>query len=596
MDAAHETSECRATYPAAATLGYAHPMSLDAPHPVPRFLLERAAAAPDATLCVVPDTMHAALPGGRPHPEQPGWWSVSVSEAAEQVAGLTLTLRELGVGTGDRVAVVAETSHLWAAVDLAVLSVGAVTVGLYPTLPAAGLARQLDHCGATLVVFQDAALAARFTEVLSARPRLVVRVLYPGGPHPALQAGRAPLSELARAIDAIDPQQPATIVYTSGTTGHSKGAVLTHAAFHHVVRHSRDAFPTRPGDRSVVFLPMAHVLQRFATYRGLVDGVEGWYTPSLAALPETIRVARPHVLVAVPRVLEKIQARARAQAEARGALSLFEWATSVGQAPVTRSWRARARRQVADRLVLRRIRRGLGGHLRAIVSGGAALDPRLAAWFEGAGIAVREGWGLTETCAPATATPLDAPRPGSVGLPLAGVQVRSAPDGELQVASPALFTRYLDDPGATAAAFTPDGWFRTGDLGRVDPDGYVWITGRAKDLIITSGGRNIAPRPAQEALHVPGVGHVVLIGDDRPHLVALCFPDAEDPGPAPTAALTEAVDRWNRSQPRHSQVVRWRWVPEPLTIEAGTLTPTLKVKRREVALRHAGLVDALYAG
>ncbi len=569
-------------------------MSESAPHPVPRFLLQRAASHPEATLCVVPEAMHRALPGGRPHPEATGWWTVGVREAVDQVAGLARHLQNLGVQKGDRVAIVAETSHLWAAADLAILSLGAVTVGLYTSLPSPKLAALLQHCGARLVLFDDQHTWRRFREAVAGVP-LGARVFYAGGPIEALTPESTSVAWLEEQVRSVDPHSPATIVYTSGTTGDSKGAVLTHAAFHHVVSGSRDAFPTEPGDRSVVFLPMAHVLQRFATYRGLVDGVEGWYAPDVAGLPDTILAARPQILIAVPRVLEKIRQQARQKAEQRGALALFDWATDIAQRPRSRSLRHRARVEVADRLVLRRIRRGLGGELRTIVSGSAPLDPTLAAWFEGVGIAVREGWGLTETCAPATAAPLSPVRLGSVGRPLTGVRVRVAADGELEVSSPALFSEYYADPQATAAAFTADGWFRTGDLGTVDHEGFVWITGRKKDLLITAGGRNIAPRPVEEALNVDGAGHVVVLGDRRPFLVALYFVDEEAPGPAPTDAIHAAVSRWNADHPRHQQVVRWRWVDTPLRIEDGTLTPTLKVRRAVVAERHAAVLDAVYA-
>lgn len=566
------------------------------PHPVPSFLLERAARQPEATLCVVPATMQSSLPGGRPHPDQPGWWSIRVGEALQQVAGLAHTLHELGIGPGDRVAIVAETSHLWAATDLAVMSLGAITVGLYTTLPPTKLGTLLAHSSARLVIFENTQLWSRYRDVAQTVP-LGARVFYEGGSVAPLRPSTAPgasVQWLRQQIAAIDPQSPATIVYTSGTTGQSKGAVLSHAAFHHVILHSREAFPTRPGDRSVVFLPMAHVLQRFATYRGLVDGVEGWYAADIRSLPETIRTARPHILIAVPRVLQKVQQQARAKAEERGATKLFDWASAVAEQPRGPSLRDRARHTLADRLVLKRVRRGLGDHLRVIVSGSAPLDASLAAWFEGCGIAVREGWGLTETCAPATTGTLTAHRPGSVGRALDGVSIRMADDGELLLRSPALFTEYLDDPESTATAFTADGWFRTGDLGRVDADGFVWITGRKKALLITSGGRNIAPRPIETALTVADVGHVVVFGDRRPHLVALFFADEDQPTAAPRSAIQAAIDRWNASQPRHQQVVRWAWSDTPLTPEAGTLTPTLKVQRTEVTRQFASLVDSLY--
>jgi long-chain acyl-CoA synthetase len=292
--------------------------------------------------------------------------------------------------------------------------------------------------------------------------------------------------------------------------------------------------------------------------------------------------------------LQKIRQQARARAEERGARGLFEWASSVAEQPRTSSLRDRARHSLADRLVLKRVRRGLGGHLRVIVSGSAPLDPRLAAWFEGCGIAVREGWGLTETCAPATTGTLTEHRPGSVGRTLEGVEVRVAEDGELELRSPALFTGYLHDASATRAAFTPDGWFRTGDLGRIDADGFVWITGRKKDLIITTGGRNIAPRPIEAALTVDGIGQVVVLGDRRPFLVALFLPDPDEPGPEPRTAIEAAVEAWNIQSPRHHQVVRWAWSPTPLSIDSGTLTPTLKVQRAEVEQCYAALIHTLY--
>ncbi|MBO86063.1 MAG: hypothetical protein CL927_11955 [Deltaproteobacteria bacterium] len=568
-------------------------MSAASPKPVPSFLLERAAREPDAVLCMVPLSMQASLPGGTAHPDHPEWCTIRVDSALHQVAGLARRLHALGVRSGDRVAIVAETSHLWAATDLAVMSIGGVTVGLYTTLPPRKLGGLLKHCSARLVIFENDAMWERYRDVIESVP-LGAQVFHSGGAVEPLRPSECSSSWLHAQIAAIDPAQPAAIVYTSGTTGDSKGVVLSHAAFHHVVCESRNAVPTRPGDRSVVFLPMAHVLQRFATYRGLVDGVEGWYAPDIESLPETIRQARPHILIAVPRVLEKIRQQARARAVERSAGSLFDWASAVAEQPRASTFRSRARHSLADRLVLKRVRSGLGGHLRVIASGSAPLDRRLAAWFEGCGIAVREGWGLTETCAPATAVPLTESRPGSVGRALDGVELRVAEDGELEVRSPALFTEYLDDAEATAAAFTHDGWFRTGDLGRIDSQGFVWLTGRKKNLIITAGGRNIAPSPIEAALRVDGVAQVVVLGDRRPFLTALFFPEAELPRPEPRTVIQTAVDAWNAEQPPHRQVVRWRWSRRPLTIESGTLTPTLKVQRDAVKRHFAGLIEQLY--
>ena len=272
-----------------------------------------------------------------------------------------------------------------------------------------------------------------------------------------------------------------------------------------------------------------HSLQRFTLYRGLLEEIIGYFC-RIDDLPETIRIARPHLLVTVPRMLEKIQVKIRTQALERSprALEILDNAVATGvealtlrQSGASLSLGLRAKLSLAERLVFRKIRNGLGGSLHTFISGGAALSPDLARWYGGVGIEVLEGWGLTETSAPATSNPPGQSKPGSVGPPLPGVVVRTSSDGELLVESPGNFSGYYKDEEATDAAFTIDGAFRTGDLGTIDDDGYVWITGRKKAILVTAGGKNIAPVPIEKRLERDLIGQAVVVGSERPYLVAL---------------------------------------------------------------------------
>jgi long-chain acyl-CoA synthetase len=588
---------------------------------IPSLFVDRVAQARDAPAFHVRADRDPAE-GGRPSPNQPAWRVYTLGDCEDQVSGLARRLYSLGVGPGVPVAIVAETSHLWAALDLAVLSLRGVTVGIYPTLTGEQIAWQLDHCRARILVVEDAEQAHKVQPYLHELDELVhVFAMSTDAGVPRLAPAEADVPFLRERAAEVQPDDLATIVYTSGTTGEPKGAELTHAHFDAVLTATRRALPVEPGARSIVFLPLAHSLQRTVLYRGLMEDVQGWFC-GIPDLPEVIGLCRPTLLVSVPRMLEKIKAKAEAKAAARGerAAAVFAWAIGVGRA---RAFLARHGRRVpltlriqhrlADRLVLSKVRAGLGGELALIVSGGAALSVDVSDWFEAAGIAVREGWGLTETCAPATTNTLDHVRPGTVGLPLAGVRIRLAEDAEIEVHSPGNFRGYHRDPDATAAAFTADGWFRTGDLGSIDPDGFLRITGRKKAIIVTAGGKNIAPVPIEKALEGGMVGQAVVVGSERRYLVALLAPDPEAldarataegwPGdaadwaarPEVQAALEARVEHANSGLPRFQQVKRWARLPGPLTVDAGTLTPTLKVRRAAVERLHAAAIDALYA-
>jgi long-chain acyl-CoA synthetase len=580
---------------------------------IPARFLARVAATPDAVCGYATEQSEAGLARvvpleeRRALPAPPGWIAGTFGQMEREVAGLAAALAALGVGPGVAVALVAETAPVWAAVDLAVLSLGGVTVGIYPTLLPDQVGFQVRHSEARVLLVDTVARWERVAPALGEAPALLHRrVLHGAAPGaPQLVPGTPDLAALRAAAAAVPLDAPCTIVYTSGTTGEPKGAVLTHRNFDAVIAASQQSNPTRPGDHSVVFLPLAHSLQRFVLYRGLGEDAVGWWSPSIEALPEVLRVARPHLLVTVPRMLEKVRAQAEATAAARGprARAVLDRAVASGLraraleregAPLPLS--LRLEQALYRRLVYRRVQEKLGGRLRLLVSGGAALSADLALWFEALGIQVREGWGLTETSAPATLNTEAAVRFGTVGRPLAGTELRLDADGEVLVRGPGVFSGYWRDPEATAAVLDAEGWFRTGDLGELDAEGFLRIVDRKKELLVTAGGKNVAPVPIEQRLEGGAVETAVVLGSERPYLVALL---ALAPGRTPADAREEVearVQAVNAGLARFEQVKRWAFLPGPLSVEAGELTPTLKLKRRAILARHAALIDGLYAG
>lgn len=559
-----------------------------------------------------------------PQPDGEGWrWEpVTLAEIESEVSGLARRLAALGVEPGCPVAIIAETSHLWAACDLAILCLGGITVGLYPTLTGEQLAWQLEHSEAEILIVQDQSVLDALGDRLEGLFDLRHTYCLTGGSSvPQLFPARPDVPFLRQQAAAVSPEQVATYVYTSGTTGSPKAVVLSHHNFVANVSASQEALPAQPGDRMVIYLPLAHSLQRFAQYRGLVEEGEGWYAPGLDALPQTIAAARPTVLPVVPRVLEKIVAKAERTAAARGPVSagMLRWAIAVGSMVAHRrrqglpvGARLRAQHALAERLVYPKIRARLGGELRLIVSGGAALSVDVAMWFEAIGIAVREGWGLTETCAPATINRLDAFQHGSLGLAMPGVEVAASDDGELLVRGAGVFSGYLKDPAATAAAFTADGFFRTGDLGTIDLSGFVYLTGRSKEIIVTAGGKNIAPVPIEQCLSGGLFETAVVIGSERPYLTALMVPDEEGLAelaaamgwgggfaewsrqPAVQAQAEQAVASANAGLARFQTIKQFVVLSAPLTVAGGELTATLKLRRAAIAEKYAVEIDAMY--
>lgn len=536
-----------------------------------------------------------------------GWTSTTWTEGTVRVLALARWLRAAGVTRGERVAVLGEPDLRWIEADFATLLCGGATVGIYPTLLPEQVLWQLRH-GEVRVLLGSSDLLARLP--VDALNEAGILVAPWDVAHPALRPQVTLTPEDLAAVEAmaaeVQPSDACAILYTSGTTGEPKGVVLSHAAMLATARATQRAIPLEAGETSLIFLPLAHSLQRIVLYRGLLEEVEAWIVPRLDRVAEVLPLARPSVLATVPRMLEKVLARAEAAARSKGPrpLRIFTWAMDVArevsvhlesQTPVPLGLRAKA--LVADRLVWTKVRARMGGRLKTIVCGGARLSPEVGRAFHGMGVATCEGWGLTETCAPATLNARDDLRFGTVGRPLPGIELRLEDDGEVLVRGDGLFSGYWRAPEATAAVLDAEGWFRTGDLGRME-DGRLVIVDRKKELLVTSGGKNIAPLPLEGALEGGVFGQVVVVGDDRPYLVALFAPDPEAARDLDTAALRDEAQRrvqaLNARVPSFEQIKRFAVLDGPLTVESGLLTPTLKLRRRTIASTFAAEINTLY--
>jgi long-chain acyl-CoA synthetase len=414
-------------------------------------------------------------------------------------------------------------------------------------------------------------------------------------------------------------------IYTSGTTGDPKGAMLTHANFHYSA-HATNLVIPYANEIALAFLPLAHALQRYVNYLGLLTDVDAYFAESLEKVQENLREVRPTCLALVPRILEKIHARAMARASEGSRIERVAFKRSVEVLREVGKERREGRvpgpldriySRVADRMVGARVRARMGGRVKFIGSGSAPLAQETHAFFEDMGVPILEGWGLTETSAAACVNTLNTRRIGTVGRPLPGTEIRVALDGEILVRGPGVFKGYFRNDVATNEAFDEDGWFKTGDIGVMSRDGFLTITDRKKDLIITAGGKNVAPQPLENELKKsPLVGQAVVIGDRRPYLTALIGIDSDtrlrlaaqhglspdvDPMklaslPAVKAELDSHLARMNAKLPTFQQIKRYEVLPDEMTIESGALTPTMKVKRRVVNERYAPLIEKLYSG
>ena len=563
----------------------------------------------------------------------------SSREFFDQIRDLSLGLAALGVARGDRVALVSGSRPEWVIADLAALTGGAVTVPIYPNLPPAQVRYILANSGARAVIASDEEQAAKVRAVRAEVPTLRTLVVMDAeGPasddgfersladacdqgHTRLMQEDGLGREYKEAAVAIPTDQLATIIYTSGTTGDPKGVMLTHAAIVANILGVDQMITATDEDDALSFLPLSHALERTVMYFYLFKGLTVTFAESLETVARDLPRVAPTTMTAVPRVYEKLHARVLENVAQAPALrrAIFSWAMGVGHARAraqlegrSSSLAVRLQAPLADRLVFSKIRARTGGRLRFVVSGAAPLPANVALFLCAVGIPVLEGYGLTETSPALTVNPERAPRLGTVGRALPHVELRIADDGEILARGPNLMQGYYRNPEATAEAIK-DGWFHTGDIGRLDDDGYLIITDRKKDLLVTAGGKNVAPQPIEQRLkHHPLVAEAMLIGDRRQFISAVIVPDfpalAAELGESADADRRAIVDRpdvvamfdevirgVNAALARYEQIKKFTLLPAEFSVATGELTPTLKVKRRVVGEKWKDVIEELYA-
>ncbi|WP_411101453.1 AMP-dependent synthetase/ligase [Streptomyces sp. cmx-4-9] len=549
-----------------------------------------------------------------------GWQTRTYAELGADVRAAGRALIALGVAPGERVAVLAETRPQWTYTHFGVLAAGAVLVPVYPTAGEEELAWVLADSAAVVVVCDDQRQRDRVEALRAKLPALRETVLMDVLPARASGPGQEPLPEsaLPARAAAVAPGADASLVYTSGTTGPPKGCRLTHANLGAIQDATLPLVRGGPGDCTYLYLPLAHLLAQLVQFTTLLEGGELCYFGGrIEDVLQELTEVRPTHLPSVPRLFEKLHAVVVSLAEAgEGGRGRVEEAVRLGvlAAEGRLPRESRAAYEAAEASLYAPVRAAFGGRLTWALTGGAPIAPATLDFLRACGIAVYEGYGMTESGGVISLNHPGAVRPGTVGRPIAGCEVRIADDGEVLARGPMVFPGYHADETATAQALDAQGWLHTGDLGELDADGYLRITGRKKELIITSAGKNLTPTEVEFAVQrSPYVSRAVLIGDRRPHPVALVTLDTEevaawagreglDLGPDPSGhpavrALVEAaVAEANATVSRPARIRAFHVLPEDLSVSAGTLTPTLKLRRRAVEERYARQIEALYAG
>ncbi|MEU2250150.1 AMP-dependent synthetase/ligase [Streptomyces sp. NPDC019224] len=565
-----------------------------------------------------------------------GWRDVTAAEFAAEVLAVAKGLIAEGLRGGDRIAIMARTTYEWTLLDFAAWAAGLVTVPVYPTSSAFQARWILQDSGAVACAVETAEQGRIISQERKQLAGLLHLWQFDTGAIGRLKKLGQDLPDdvVAERRATLEPQTPATLIYTSGTTGRPKGCVLTHGNFFaevdnaiellHPVFKSVSEYPAS----TLLFLPLSHVFGRMVAIGCLRARVRLGHAPSISTedLLADLAGFKPSFLLAIPYVLEKVYNTGRATAERMGRASSFDRAARIAE----RYGRAveaaehgtgpgpglglRAARALYDPLVYRRIRAALGGHVRYAICGGSPLGRRLAAFYAGAGIEIFEGYGLTETTAAATVTPPLKPRLGTVGWPMPGTAVRIADDGEVLLSGGQVFPGYWDAGRGAAAPVLDGGWFATGDLGALDEDGYLTITGRKKDIIITSGGKNVTPAPLEDWLRAhPLVSQCMVVGDNRSFVTALITLEADGLAhwcrmrkkqDVPMGELVDdeelrttlqrAVDEANRLVSRAESIRKFTVLPVDFTEEGGHLTPSLKLKRDAIARDFAEEIEALY--
>jgi long-chain acyl-CoA synthetase len=551
------------------------------------------------------------------------WVPVSIEAYASHAEAVAAWLRAKGVAPGDRVGILSESRYEWAVADMAILSIGAISVPLYPTLPAGQIAPLLADAGVCGAFASSAAQREKLELVLAggelARAGVAVRFVWcfddsglPGVARPSAGAAGdggetagddeppAPAQRRTGSAPEPRPDDVATIIYTSGTTGMPKGVMLTHANIVAEVVLSLSAMKLSASDSYLSFLPLSHVFERINGFHTMIyAGVTIAYSESFDALPRNLREVRPTIVLAVPRMYEKVLGRAVEIASGAGRFTrsifgnAYRVAVEVGRLknegkPIP-PWLA-VERAIGFALVYGKIARGLGGRSRLRVSGGAPLNREVGLFFRGAGLPIHEGYGLTETSSAISVNTFTRHKVGTVGPLLPDVDVKIADDGEILVRGPLVMKGYWRKPEETNQALE-GGWFHTGDIGTFDADGFLLITDRKKDLLVTSGGKKVAPQPIEAALKASTrIQEALVVGDGQKYVAALIVPA---PGAA-REAIAEDVERVNGTLAQFERVKRFELIPDDMTVEKGLMTPSLKLKRKAVLEYHRAVVERLF--
>jgi long-chain acyl-CoA synthetase len=553
------------------------------------------------------------------------WVPISSRDLYRSVVGVARALESWGIAKGDRVAILSENRAEWPMADFAALLIGAVVVPIYATLTDEQTAYVLRDSGAR-VLFVSSEKQLQKVLAIQARTRLervvvmdAVETAHAFHMRHLMREGPTERdAEFDKRAAAVTSADLATIIYTSGTTGTPKGVMLTHGNLASNIECSLQGFDVRPGQTSISFLPLSHVTARHVDFAMLYHGVTLAYCPFMERLPYALLEVRPTIFVAVPRVYEKIHLQVDQRTKAFPKNWIYRWALNVGrknrqkilagEKPDSLAWR------LADKIVYSQVRAGIGGEVELYVSGGAPLGRELAEWYARIGIRIHEGYGLTETSPVIAVNHPRAHKIGTVGKPLSNLEVRIADDGELLVRGPSVFSGYWNRPEDTRNAFV-DGWFKTGDVGSIDDEGFLSITDRKKDLIKTSGGKFIAPQPIENSLkHNALVAEAVVVGEKRKFpavLIAPYFPLLEDwaranqiafgsreelvSNPKIHALYKGIVNDLNQGLARFEKLKKVIIIPHEFSAESGTLTASMKVRRRVVEERYKHEIEAMYS-
>jgi long-chain acyl-CoA synthetase len=563
------------------------------------------------------------------------WHAISAAEMLERIEKCALGLYSLGLRKGDRAAILAPNSPEWTIADAGCQFVGIVDVPIYTTLARNSVEFILNDSGARVLFLENNASYQELKEVINRSPSVEKVVLFRGGSDDESTSNFKQLlltgSEVRASIElinelcaAVSPEDIATLIYTSGTTGEPKGVMLTHNCIISNLIDAGEKYDFATHDIPLSVLPLSHIFERSAMYLYLYHGMSVHYAESVDKVAENLAEVRPTIFIGVPRIFEKVYAKAKLKSSEAGGVTekIFDWAIELAKRYALKMERGepispglKIEHLIADKLVYRKLRLFFGGRLRACITGGAALSEDIYLIFNGAGILIMQGYGLTETSPVLTSNNPESSRLGSVGRAIRNVQLRIAEDGEIEAKSPGVMLGYYKNPAATREAFTDDGWFKTGDIGHIDEDGFLFVTDRKKELFKTSGGKYIAPAPIEQKICSSRfVNQVVLVGNEHNYAVALIVPNFEMlesyakhkglPPMTPSELCRDPriADLFERQVAaatqglaRYETVKKIALLDKEFSVAGGELTPTLKIKRRVVNEKYRDVIDRLYA-